>query len=68
MSYIPREALCASVRTARGNPPRNSCPNGTGRRFRMQFWQDLMIFAGIYALVFTVIWRRLQRRKHSGFS
>ncbi len=28
----------------------------------MQFWQDLMIFAGIYALVFTVIWRRFQRR------
>ncbi len=31
----------------------------------MRSWQDLMIFAGIYALVFTIIWiiwRRLQRR------
>ncbi len=29
----------------------------------MRFWQDLMIFAGIYALIFTIIWRRLQRRR-----
>ncbi len=32
----------------------------------MGFWQDLMIFAGIYALVFTLVWQWLQRRRHSG--
>ncbi|GBD07955.1 hypothetical protein HRbin22_00181 [Candidatus Thermoflexus japonica] len=34
----------------------------------MRFWQDLMIFAGIYALVFTWIWRRIHRRRPSGSS